>query len=1576
MRMKSMRVCGLLLALAIVLNLVSAAVIPAVAADSSVGSVILSKSATLEDDGTYTIDLSGYVTGQATTSQVDNAVPLDVVLVLDASSSMLKFCNTPETYTTTDEIPNWGSQTKRYPSTATSTTNLWEAGMSRASKYYDGTQWVATNTETNIRGSVLIPVKPGDKIYCTSFRKADYTGGSENGIYVTYFKSNGEVHSTLQPAEVYQEYRDNWLEEGDDGRYITVPDGAYVMNIPVWNGDTAKEIYNRSLGEERYNPVSKLEFNAVRAKILQQQVQAFADSLAANGLKNNVDHRLAIVTFGGGSAGSIGGVTNQGVYEKHVGVNGLNNYKFTNTGVFVGGQFKNYWTADMATPDPMPYSYTPIFANDLDTTKTYYYLEPTKSVTDRTGEFKEVTYNVTDKAWLNADGTVIRPQGSPYQYNSYYQFYSRDVFTPGVPDYENAMVDVLVDGALNPQLQYAIDRYVARGTTHTEFGMAMADEILERVTPRTFVDEVSGQSVTSQQLVILFTDGNTNDPDKIDANGDPVAEDAEGTPTYQTIFYRGNRIKHKGAKIYTISVADKEEGAEMAQWMDQLSSNHSNVKTTSSGAAVSHSAAATIFDPSLAVTADSKYYYSIDQMAELEKIFSTITTNISTTETLVELDDKAVMRDFLMDGFKIPDDFSLENNIKVSIVPMNVNGTVDTSKSIRNVVYDAAIGSATTGDVTSGSFKYGSSIDLTVSFNKATGMVSVTGFNYAKYFVGEGNANRFMLAVQITGVEATNATPTDVLLATNTTQSGIAYTNTEGKEVLYPFEVPKTQLASKNYVVDYAKPMTISAGDWGTILGIASCERLNLNATNSLATNEITTEYGVFTNNGDNTYTFTPDNMQWDGTASFYVLRKLNADDVPEGVTTGVNQWLRVNVAPANNVYYEDDFEDITYTGTGWTTGTIDNSTENPEGGVGDDDGVHGWEGNLVDPFHSDGSAHMGVVSSGVKAEASFTFVGMGVDIYGYTDSTTGTVLATLQGTAADGTPVSKIQIVDTQSVSGDYYQIPAVSFMDLEYGTYTVTLRVTTSAANRFTYYLDGVRVYKPLQDDSPYSVAEQNAESSEIRDLLSKQVSDAKTGGAVFIDKTESGELGVAKDYDQTEYGTYGPKNEVYLGKSQSITFKVDTSNSDAYYYVGLKAPEGTAATVVKVSNGTNTTKEITINHSTDLYYPVVPDSNGYVSIENTGDGLLSMTKLRIAGASADAQVATVSETEALEALDTFSIRPVQSTLPAPEVQTPVITLDSPTLLLEDSIKLNINYTVDQTADIVEMGLMTWTKAPDKVDFATADAVFPGYEFDHDKSLYSVTTPGIPAQNLGDIIYFCVYAQMEDNSYVYSKQVQYSPATYAYNQLNGNADAASKALYVAILNYGAAAQSYLGYKTDALINADLTDDMMALVESYHADMVHAVAMPSATKQGALVANGGFADKKPTIALDDAFSIYYYFTSMAEVSGEMNFYYWNADDFNAADVLSLDNATGSAVMTNEKGTYGAAIEGIAAKEINGALYACGVYTDVDGNTYSTGVLPYSLGFYCSNQAEGESDTAALAAAIAVYGYYAEAYFA
>ena len=80
------RLLAALMALACVLTLLPGAAMAAGEDDG--GRMVVDKPATLEDDGTYTIELSAYATGQTTTETIKTGKPLDIVLVLDQSGSM------------------------------------------------------------------------------------------------------------------------------------------------------------------------------------------------------------------------------------------------------------------------------------------------------------------------------------------------------------------------------------------------------------------------------------------------------------------------------------------------------------------------------------------------------------------------------------------------------------------------------------------------------------------------------------------------------------------------------------------------------------------------------------------------------------------------------------------------------------------------------------------------------------------------------------------------------------------------------------------------------------------------------------------------------------------------------------------------------------------------------------------------------------------------------------------------------------------------------------------------------------------------------------------------------------------------------------------------------------------------------------------------------------------------------------------------------------------------------------------------------------------------------------------------
>ena len=218
----------------------------------------------------------------------------------------------------------------------------------------------------------------------------------------------------------------------------------------------------------------------------------------------------------------------------------------------------------------------------------------------------------------------------------------------------------------------------------------------------------------------------------------------------------------------------------------------------------------------------------------------------------------------------------------------------------------------------------------------------------------------------------------------------------------------------------------------------------------------------------------------------------------------------------------------------------------------------------------------------------------------------------------------------------------------------------------------------------------------------------------------------------------------------------------------------------------------------------------------------------------------------------------------------------------------------------------------------------------------------------------------------------MDYCPKWYA-DGLLGSGDAKLDALLVAMLNYGAAAQTYFGYNTGSLLNDRLTAAQMALVTGYSKDMMPDIAAPSADKQGSFVANGGFEDMYPSVTFGGAFAINYYCVPSYVPASGVTMYYWREADYNAAGVLAAENATGSLQMTGS-GTYKGSVTGISAKDISDGVYVVLAYSNGE-TTYYSGVLPYSIGMYCTAMASYENDFMPLAQATAVYGYYAKQYF-
>lgn len=596
--------------------------------------------------------------------------------------------------------------------------------------------------------------------------------------------------------------------------------------------------------------------------------------------------------------------------------------------------------------------------------------------------------------------------------------------------------------------------------------------------------------------------------------------------------------------------------------------------------------------------------------------------------------------------------------------------------------------------------------------------VDITGYNFHEWYINEKKTAGYKMVVTITRVEARDDAEWGRSTSTNNEQSGLWLPADENgnRELLLPFDQPSTIFVERAYVLDYGKEFTLKGWYFDDEDGkYADPIHLDCDIENGMnwfdpddptVTNVIGGEYGS-TKYGnvrieDGEVKYAPTTMNWGGYDQFYVFgntwrKTVLAQDANENG----NLWNKVTVIPANNVYYEDSFITTESTaqngiegfvfGEGWEIvgeGAEDNyeipeHQETPPYGD-----VHGWTDSLQDDFtYTDGSAHgTGLDHQSIGATATFTFTGTGAEVYTRTNANSGMVVAILTDAASKQTV--KSIAVDNLAVSGDYYHIPTVAFKNLPYGTYTVQLIATSADVAvegvRYEYYIDGVRIYNPLGSDTNYQKdivkdaygLEVNAVFTEVRDILldygdfNVDMEDDTDGkmGAVFIDWIQPGQesgndtagIGVPT-YEIGTFEAYGPKNEVYLSAGQAIVLKVEEDN---HYYVGLKSLEGGEVTVNVSGIDQAEPTEITLSHTTDMYYRVTP-VDGYIVIQNGSDGeeILSITNLRTTNLTAPVEsggILPVAEQEVIEVMSEFTRylmnRPAPEVVPLPEQTEPI--------------------------------------------------------------------------------------------------------------------------------------------------------------------------------------------------------------------------------------------------------------------------------------------------------------------------------
>ena len=453
----------------------------------------------------------------------------------------------------------------------------------------------------------------------------------------------------------------------------------------------------------------------------------------------------------------------------------------------------------------------------------------------------------------------------------------------------------------------------------------------------------------------------------------------------------------------------------------------------------------------------------------------------------------------------------------------------------------------------------------------------------------------------------------------------------DGKTLILHYNINETVLKPR-YVVDFglavSVPMTEIVANYGTS-DVQSVQVMNA-------------AYGT-ASIADGKLTYVPNAVLQSPAA--VTLRVTNSNN-----TTLI---LNVGFIPASTMYYEEGF--AAYTGS-WTSGSTGSGEQGLQASA-DAEGNYGFDAKYAAETGMSNDTEAVSADSGDKAELAFT--GTGIDVYANCDTTTSIMMAMLY--RADGTMVKMYQ-VDTKAKDGltsatngqaaESFGLPVVSIQGLDHGSYRLVLQHTKAPSSDAKLRIDGFRVYNTLTAaayDKDYAEEEKNASFLELRnavlagyDITESSASDpynwagtlleqvynqeGSLKGALVLNGNEAVDADAAADLLNN-----GPKNELFLLPGASVSF---TLNTGVTAQIGLKAVNRETTYTITGATGTQT-----IATSTDMFYH--EGLSGKVTIVNTGDNLLSVTKLKLFGAASAAEaLAPISEELVIHALQTMGI------------------------------------------------------------------------------------------------------------------------------------------------------------------------------------------------------------------------------------------------------------------------------------------------------------------------------------------------
>jgi len=275
------------------------------------------------------------------------------------------------------------------------------------------------------------------------------------------------------------------------------------------------------------------------------------------------------------------------------------------------------------------------------------------------------------------------------------------------------------------------------GTTGSDYGMSHAYDIIDAI------------DRDSHKIVVMFTDGEPNHYSGFD-----------NTVANEAISY-SKLLKDKDVQIYTVGVFDSETTS-ISNYMNYVSSNYPSATGMNAGGS----------------RKDSKYYMTASNPAELENVFSTISTKIADDAKTTELtSETSSIRDYVTPQFNLDGDPS---DVRIFTVNANSKDSFDESSKSDNLNGQP---NGKPGETFAVAFQDGE--------KAGEKKVVVTGFDFKSHWVGEVkdetsgqnsyNKDGQKIVIEIDIVLAGDASG---VIETNTSDSGIyAYDSTTGENI-------------------------------------------------------------------------------------------------------------------------------------------------------------------------------------------------------------------------------------------------------------------------------------------------------------------------------------------------------------------------------------------------------------------------------------------------------------------------------------------------------------------------------------------------------------------------------------------------------------------------------------------------------------------------------------------------------------------------------------------------------------------------------------------------------------------------